>query len=470
MRCCLLPFIGAVMLVHKGGKNIKKVIYTLTAMAIIFIVASISAFAVEKYDCNIFSGCDEVYSDTSSNGAFAFGYSGRTMYIQSFVPSVGTLTFNASGDFVGVPFLDKNTVCAVYMTDDFEYQIVRINCLNGEVSYVNSDNLDAFNYHNISICNNRLYIIKTDAAYSYVSSYDFNGRHIFDYKFNSKSVNEITTNNGCAYAILYEGSVYRLNENGSDFCTKIKDSSDFYNCGADYLADSQNYIYSLKENICYNNMFNRQLPFAAENDNLYYANGNTLYLSNLTDNELKSVKTQFSVKKLLVACNKTIAVGDNYKSFFIISNSEYKSMDSGNSDTPNGLDNNNSGNKASDNKANDYIFTDDNIMCNISVGTTAAKLKNTCPEIVAVTDKYGNAYSGKLKTGLVAVAKDKSYTIAVAGDITGTGTVSSRDYKLLMQTMTGEKEIFGAYKKAADYNLDGSVDNKDLVLIAQRAD
>ena len=42
-----------------------------------------------------------------------------------------------------------------------------------------------------------------------------------------------------------------------------------------------------------------------------------------------------------------------------------------------------------------------------------------------------------------------------------------RQHADLLKTLTGEKEIFGAYKKAADYNLDGSVDNKDLVLIAQ---
>ena len=100
-------------------------------------------------------------------------------------------------------------------------------------------------------------------------------------------------------------------------------------------------------------------------------------------------------------------------------------------------------------------------------GTTAAQLKKNCPPIISVTDKNGNNLSGKLRTGAVVATKETSYTVVVLGDVTGTGTVSSNDYKLLMKTLTGEKEIFGAYKKAADYNLDGSVDNKDLVLIAQ---
>ena len=79
---------------------------------------------------------------------------------------------------------------------------------------------------------------------------------------------------------------------------------------------------------------------------------------------------------------------------------------------------------------------------------------------------YSRTYP-PIPAGAVVATKETSYTVVVLGDVTGTGTVSSNDYKLLMKTLTGEKEIFGAYKKAADYNLDGSVDNKDLVLIAQ---
>ena len=34
-----------------------------------------------------------------------------------------------------------------------------------------------------------------------------------DYRFSEKNVNAITTNNGSAYVFLYDGSVYRLDEN-----------------------------------------------------------------------------------------------------------------------------------------------------------------------------------------------------------------------------------------------------------------
>lgn len=124
------------------------------------------------------------------------------------------------------------------------------------------------------------------------------------------------------------------------------------------------------------------------------------------------------------------------------------------------------GSKSAD--SSNYAFTDDGYLSNVDIGTTAAQLKKSCPQIISVTDKNGNKLSGKLKTGSVVTTKDRSYTVVILGDVTGTGEINSNDSKAIMKSLINENELFGAYKKAADYNLDGSVDNKDLVLIAQK--
>ena len=406
-----------------------------------FFVANMSAIAVEKYNFNTFSNCEEVYFDADDNGAFAFACNGKTVYTQSFVPTIKSYSFTVDGGFVGVPFIDKDTVCAVYMTNDFKYRIVRINCFDGRVSYVNSNALDDFNYTDISICNNRLYVMKTDEVYCYVSAYDFNGKHLSDYRFSEKNVNAITTNNGSAYVFLYDGSVYRLDENKAEYCTRVRDCSDFYNSGAGFLSDSRGYIYSLNENKEYTNMYNCTNPFSVSNESIYYYRSGSVYRTSLNNSSITKYEINRNTGKILYACGKVVAITDDYSTATINGNSNAN--------------------------FSDYIFTDDGFICNIKSGTTAAQLKKNCPPIISVTDKNGNNLSGKLRTGAVVATKETSYTVVVLGDVTGTGTVSSNDYKLLMKTLTGEKEIFGAYKKAADYNLDGSVDNKDLVLIAQ---
>lgn len=203
---------------------------------------------------------------------------------------------------------------------------------------------------------------------------------------------------------------------------------------------------------------------------MYYSGNGYLYCCALNNDGIKRYELSGTPEKILQASGKTVALSDNLSKATVLSDGDYKNTDF-NSDKEtkptNSADKGKISDENSDNNSNQFIFTDDGLLCNIKAGTTVAQLKKSCPQIINVTDKNGNDYSGKLRTGAAAVTEDKSYTISVIGDITGTGTVSSNDYKLLMQTFTGEKEIFGAYKKAADYNLDGSVDNRDLVLIAQ---
>ena len=75
-----------------------------------FFVANMSAIAVEKYNFNTFSNCEEVYFDADDNGAFAFAYNGKTVYTQSFVPTIKSYRFTVDGGFVGVPFIDRKSV------------------------------------------------------------------------------------------------------------------------------------------------------------------------------------------------------------------------------------------------------------------------------------------------------------------------------------------------------------------------
>ena len=76
--------------------------------------------------------------------------------------------------------------------------------------------------------------------------------------------------------------------------------------------------------------------------------------------------------------------------------------------------------------------------------------------------------AGKLKTGFTAVIDSKTYAIAVCGDVTGEGNVNSKDVTLLQKHLCDNAEFDGAYLKAADFNLDGEADNRDLVLISRQ--
>ena len=52
--------------------------------------------------------------------------------------------------------------------------------------------------------------------------------------------------------------------------------------------------------------------------------------------------------------------------------------------------------------------------------------------------------------------------------MTGEGNVNSKDVTLLQKYLCDNAELDGAYLKAADFNLDGEADNRDLVLIQDK--
>lgn len=105
-----------------------------------------------------------------------------------------------------------------------------------------------------------------------------------------------------------------------------------------------------------------------------------------------------------------------------------------------------------------------------AAGTAVSQLKAQYPALTGVFDSAGNSVgSGKLKTGFSAQIGGRRYTIAVLGDVSGSGTVNSNDTNALMQFFTGSETLSDAARRAADFNSDDSVDHRDLVFIARAA-
>ena len=82
--------------------------------------------------------------------------------------------------------------------------------------------------------------------------------------------------------------------------------------------------------------------------------------------------------------------------------------------------------------------------------------------------------STKKKTWLDAGYKlncgENTYTLVVMGDVTGEGNIKSNDITAIMNYFTEGQMFDTAQKLGADYNMDGTADNRDLVLIARAVD
>ncbi len=104
----------------------------------------------------------------------------------------------------------------------------------------------------------------------------------------------------------------------------------------------------------------------------------------------------------------------------------------------------------------------------LDVGITDVQLKQAMDhsDMLSVTDKNGNAVSGKLGTGMTltltvnGVAVD-SATIIVGGDVNGDGDASTVDARLILQYTVGDTTLDTVSLAAADYNRNDEVTTLD---------
>ncbi len=114
-----------------------------------------------------------------------------------------------------------------------------------------------------------------------------------------------------------------------------------------------------------------------------------------------------------------------------------------------------------------YTVTD-GLLEALDAGVTAEQLKTAMDhsDLLSVTDKNGNAVSGRLGTGMTltltvnGVAVD-SATVVVCGDVNGDGDASTTDARLIILQKLGNSSLDAASQAAADFNRDGVVATQD---------
>ncbi len=114
-----------------------------------------------------------------------------------------------------------------------------------------------------------------------------------------------------------------------------------------------------------------------------------------------------------------------------------------------------------------YVVTDGCLEA-LDVGITDEQLKNAMDhsDMLSVTDKNGNAVSGKLATGMIltltvnGVEVDRA-VIVVNGDVNGDGDATTMDARMILQYNVGEALLDKVPQTAADYNRDGDVTTLD---------
>lgn len=429
----------------------KRKLITAILLSLIFLFFTVSTvYSEAERNLSVFNECNEYFTDNNSDGSFIYGCNFSTLYSSRVLPSISVRYVKTDGVIRAV---SHNGSCSYALYEKKRaYFITELNAANGEYYTYSYGNLKSIENSSFAFSDGIAYFIFTDDTYTYVRSYDSNGKALRKYTFD-ENVQRLVTNDSKVYAQLYNGEFYRLDKGGSHYCTVINSGYGFCNAGNGYIYSEAGTLFSLADNNI-EHISGTKLNCIVKSENrIVYSDDWTIEYNG------KFYKSKNKIKSLFFYGNN-IAFLDNNFNLNTIKLSDFKESDSELF--------NNYGNES---RNETYKVNSDGYITVIDSGTTITDFKKHFSNEVIIYDRDGNKItSGKIKTGYRAVISDVIYEISVLGDITGEGNVKSNDVSALMSYFVNKSDLNGVYFKSADFNNDGSIDNKDLVRIARQAE
>lgn len=437
-------------------------------MTILILFSTIACFccnAISNQSISALSGCKNAAVESNSFGAFAYGSSGKNVYATRLLPSYKSYSVTLSGNAKSL-CMDNKFLCAVYTSNG----TVCIMCLDtdsGNYNTYNLGKLSLFSQSIFSVSGDRVFFLSTGRAYTSATSYDFSGRLIQNYSFSQNCI-DLFTNSGNSYVRMQDGSVYRL-DNNAEYCLTLSQDCEIYNAGAGWIADCDGAIYSLSDGKKAEVVIKNADYICTDSEKIYYTSGYNAYCRTFASSQIRHCDADEKFEYITVFNGKTAVVNSDFTGFTVAAESEYESFSldapstSGSTENPSVFIQNN---ESTD--LGFIISKSERIIYNINPGTTVSELKRAFDNTAVITTSSDSSVtSGKIKTGYRLVNDGKAYALAVRGDLTGEGNVNSRDVTLMMNYFIHSAELSGEYIKAADYNADGNIDNRDLVLISR---
>lgn len=428
----------------------KRKLITATLLSLIFLfIAASTAYSEADRNLSVFNECKKYYTENNSDGAFIYGFNSDTLYSSCVLPSFSIRFVSVNGRIRSVSH-NKNCSYALYSKVD-AYFITELDSTNGNCVTYSFGELSSIDNRTFAFCDGKAYFIFTDSDNTYVSSYDKSGKALRKYTFET-NVSQIFTNDSKVYVLLYDGDIFRLDSNSLHYCVNVNSDYNFCCAGSGYIYSESGTLYSLNDN-SFEHIYGAKINCVVKSEGmLIYCNERKIKYNE------KYYESKNKIQSLFFYGNN-VGVLDENLTLNTIKISDFKEDDSKFSFNNDSVSQNET-----------VRINSDGFLIGISNGTTVTNFKKLFSDEVTVYDKDGNEVtSGKIKTGYRASISGVIYEISVSGDITGEGNVKSNDVSALMSYFVGKSDLGGVYLASADFNNDGSIDNKDLVSISRQA-
>lgn len=406
-----------------------KKYFSLLFTFILIVVSVCSVHAQDMLNLNDLKKCGRIFAYSGDSSAYFYGFNKTTLYSAKVIPDGVMRYVSIDGTIRSVCHDDSNAYALFEGSRDY-YSVIKLNMINGNYRVYALGTLTGIDDVSFAATESEIFLIDNNGVYPTALCLDYNGNRKYSLNFNL-GVKNLFNNGGNAYARASTGEIYKLSGGSKSYCASIDRTVDFKNAGAGYVYTEGGQLVSLNDGSTQN--FTDKHVVKTKNGT-FNDNSGTLFAA---------------------VGNKTVALNNDY-SCAVKDNSTQVTKPNGNSS--------NNGNSSS----GERLKISDGVVVGVEAGTTVTQLKKSFSEVKSVYDLNGDEVtSGKLRTGFSIKTSESRYSIAVHGDINSSGTVNSADVTTLMKYLTDSQSLTDCQIKAADYNLDGYINNTDLVLLAR---
>lgn len=448
--------------------NINKSILGLLLLSIIFCFAVRDTAAFSNYNASDLENCSRLAADSNSSGGFVYGFNGKTLYSSMLVPD----HYNR---YMNVPYNIKSVCqsgelsCAMYICDNKlnRYGISAMNMNNGSTVDYFFEGVNDASSKMFSLSGNYAYFVRSDAVYSYVAVYGIDGNLKKKCSF-SDNIFLLFNNNSITYAMLYDGQIYCFHGSGYTKVAKLDKGENAFNAGAGYICTESGMLVSLKSGETEYVTNHSKNCVVSANGGIYTVNDSRLVFFEKNASE-RFIDLSKPIR-CVVACNGRVATLNYSYDYNDINASELSSDSDSQVDRFTDSYSNKQGgsNKKNIQKSGECQILNGEYIIESAPSITVAGLKKKFPYSVTVYNNDGNVVtSGNIRTGYTVKTDNAKYTIIILGDLTGEGNLKSNDISTMMKYCVDAVSFNELQTIAADYDCNGVIDNRDLVLMAR---
>lgn len=403
---------------------LKKVLSVILT-GVLAALASLCAYAEESsFSMPQLRECTKLYAYSSAQSAHFFGFHQNELITAQVIPSFLQYSVRVNGVICAVCH-NGSQACALVNSSGNQYSLLSLNASDGSYSITPLTDDGTVVRSSFAADGREVFLIVRTSTLNQVRSFDYNGNLGDTYTF-PMGAQELFCSGSNAYAVSGSGEIYRLSHGSVRYCAAMEPNTSFVNAGENCIYTEAREMIHLDSG----NSVNCNSRFAVDADEIYTANSGVLFAA---------------------AGNVTALLDNNYQCVISSPNRE---------PAPQG--------EREEYQEETAAFSGD-VLIGLKAGTTVSAIKKQYPQILSIYDSQNNAVtSGKLRTGYFCEIKDYVCPIAVSGDLDGSGTVSTRDTKLLMKVLVGKESLEGVYFQAADLNRDSVIDTRDLALVNRK--